>query len=359
MSLDVESRIRNINSRIGWRITRNILGKECGITAQGLSPFIERMLSQTATDQSLEKKIDDFWRGLIFSGTRLLKIFPLTSSEMSKVQASLLAQSPDSSLFNHAYPAPLSTHELHSADMELHFAEVSDTLYGETQLISSVILSKAYYTEIIELDGSHLSDAGMQLKAEGGEIKCKRREITQCFHNILLIPSKNILIMSVDLSSLPRGESAPQQVLLEAFIRNIAKIRLSRPLDLFPAIASMYDSVDGRISAMTFLTGDGNGSSLKLKPSQQCLKRDSYHKGGVSAGSVLTKFRLGKTWDVTIGGTNHSASIELTLPGKRAMLDDPKKHLFEAIITDCPTLSCVLFAIERLMDSLPAISTEE
>lgn len=355
MPLDVESTIKNINARIGWRMTRNLLGKECGITALGPGLFIERAVNQSSKDVSISSKIDKFWRHLIYSGDRLIKIYPLNPVEMSKVQSALLNHKADNSSFNQSFPVPISTSELAVADQNLHFAEASSFIYDSHNVISSALLSKAYYTEIIELDGSHLSDAGLELKANGGQIKCKQRQMTQCFHNVFLVPSAQILIMSLDLSSLPRSESSSQQVLLEAFIRKIAKIKLPKPINLFPAVSDLYEKPDGRISSITFLTGDGNGSTLKLKPGQSCLKGDKYHKGGVSAGSVLTKYKIAKTWDIPMSG-NSLASIELTLPGKRVMLDDPKKHLHDATISNCPTVECLLFTVKRLMASLPPIS---
>lgn len=354
MSENYEDKIRNISSRLGWRNTRNFLGKGLGITAQGLDPFITRVNEAVSGNDDIGNAIDTFWKNLIFSGDRLIKLYRLEDEEISRLQTGLSKLLPDESSFNEAYPAPVSKGVLENCDTQLHFAETQDEVINDKIVESTILLSKAYYSQYIELDAEHLSDQGMELKENGGEIKCKTREVTQCFNTVILIPSDNLLIITIDLSILPRSESAHQQFLVERFVREVSQVRLARPIDLFPTIQDMYEKVDGRVSQMTFITADGNSSSLKLKPSQQCLRRDSYHHGGESASPILTKYKLGKIWDIA-KSPSMTVSVELTLPGKRAMLDDPKKYLFDATIQSSPSLDCLIFVVDKLLTSLSSI----
>ncbi|HFP0403225.1 TPA: hypothetical protein ACHK8Z_004766, partial [Escherichia coli] len=114
------------------------------------------------------------------------------------------------------------------------------------------------------------------------------------------------------------------------FIKKEAGVILNNPLELFGSIQDLYEKVDGRISHVSFITSDGNTSSLKLKPSQKCLRQDVYHHSGESASPILTKFKLGKIWDLP-QSSSHILSVELILPGKRTMLDNPRIRLHEAI----------------------------
>lgn len=354
MQIETEQTVRNINQRCGWRNTRKLLGSSLGVTALGLDPFIERLKEAVRTDSSLENIISNFWKDLVFSGERLITLYRLDEQEMANVQNAMSTLSPDQSDFVRSYPTPLSKEELLACDTSLHFAETRTDLINEKQVETSIFLSKAFYTQIIELDATHLSDAGIELKANGGEIKCKTREVTQCYNSVMLIPSENLLVLTVDLSVLPRSESGHQKFLVEQFVRNSAKIHLARPIELFPAIQDMYEKVDGRISQMSFLTADGNSSALKLKPSQQCLRADTYHHGGESASPILTKFKLGKIWDIS-QSASQTLSVELTLPGKRTMLDNPKQHLFEAILSNCNSIETVVFIINKLLKSIQSI----
>jgi hypothetical protein len=347
----IEQTVRNINSRFGWRNTRKLLGSSLGITAAGLTPFIERMNNAVQGDMELKSVIDDFWKGLVFSGTRLLTIYRLDESDVPKIQAAFGNLKKDESSFNKAYPTPLSKEELFAADTDLHFAELQSDVINNQQIETAILVSKAYYTEIIELDQTHLSDAGLELRANGGEIKCKTRQVTQCFNSVMLLPSEKLLIQTVDLSVLPRSESQFQQHLVQKFIKDQAGINLNKPVELFGTIQDLYENVDGRISHVSFITADGNTSSLKLKPSQQCLRRDSYHHGGEAASPILTKFKLGKIWDLK-QNASQILSIELTLPGKRTMLDNPKMRLYEAIASNCNNIESIVFIVNKILDSV-------
>lgn len=204
---------------------------------------------------------------------------------------------------------------------------------------------------MIELDPTHLSDAGMELRANGGEIKCKTRQVTQCFNTIMLMPAEKILILTIDLSILPRSESQPQQYLVAKFIKKEAGVILNNPLELFGSIQDLYEKVDGRISHVSFITSDGNTSSLKLKPSQKCLRQDVYHHSGESTSPILTKFKLGKIWDLP-QSSSHILSVELILPGKRTMLDNPRIRLHEAIAKNCNNIDSIIFIVEKILDSV-------
>jgi len=354
----LEQTIRNINSRFGWRNTRKLLGSSLGITAAGLDPFIERMNNAVQQDATLKLVIDDFWKELIFSGTRLLTLYKLEDDDVSKIQSAFSLLKADESTFIKSYPAPLSKEELLSADTEIHFAELRLDIINQKQIETAVLVSKAYYTEVIELDQTHLSDAGMELRANGGEIKCKTRQVTQCFNSVMLLPSEKLLIQTVDLSILPRSESQYQQHLVQKFVREHAGISLNKPIELFGSIQDLYEKIDGRVSHVSFITADGNTSSLKLKPSQQCLRRDSYHHGGEAASPILTKFKLGKIWDLK-QSTSQILSVELTLPGKRTMLDNPKQRLYEAIASNCNNIESIVFIVEKILESVKSCEAKK
>lgn len=378
-SIDIEEKIfpmleqtphtlRDITERLGWISAKKILSQEFGVTAVGLAPFIDRLEGlhgQDGQEIDVDGVVNNLWRKLLLSGTRLVKLYSLEQDTLLQIQSSLSALEPDQSAFSSSYPIPLSKEQLYGADTDLHYLETISSLISATndieasnlpsqqnvQIETTILTSKAYYTDIIELDASHLSDSGLELRSNGGEIKCKTRDVTQCFNTVMIIPAHNILALTVDLSVLPRSESERQQYLVEQFVRTVTGVTLPAPIDLFSLVQEMYEQQDGRVSEMSFITSDGNVSSLKLKPGQSCLRNDSYHHGGERASPILTKYKLGKLWDL-----RQSASlmlpVELVLPGKRAMIDKPNSHLYEAVIARCSNIEQVYFVISKMLISL-------
>ncbi|EPE7163204.1 hypothetical protein ACSMAE_000486 [Cronobacter sakazakii] len=348
--------LKDITERIGWKAVKKILGTPLGITAVGLDPFITRVheIASREEDQDVHGLINSVWHSLLLSGTRLVKLYKLDEEILLQIQSCLSLQQPDQSSFCQAYPLPLSREQLLAADTDLHYVETVTSIVNQQQVQTTVVTAKAYYTDIVELDASHLSDAGLELRANGGEIKCKTRDVTQCFNTIMIIPSQGILALTVDLSVLPRNESERQQFIVDQYVRTVTGVTLPAPMDLFGLVQEMYEQQDGRISQMAFLTSDGNTSALKLKPGQSCLRTDSYHHGGETASPILTKYKLGKIWDLQ-ESTSHTLSVELVLPGKRAMIDKPNSHLYDAIIDKCQSVDQLFFVIKKMLDALDSI----
>lgn len=354
MEEQTSNTLKDITDRIGWKTAKQILGHQFGITAVGLEPFIERVREASGKDSTVEDYVKNVWHNLILSGDRLVKLYKLEEKSLLQVQSSLTLQKRDSSVFSQSYPLPLTREQLLTADTDLHYMETVTSIVGTHQVDTTIISSKAYYTEIVELDSSHLSDAGLELKASGGVIKCKTRDVTQCFNSIMILPSQGILALTVDLSVLPRSESERQQFLVEQFVKTASGVTLPAPIDLFSLVQEMYEQKDGRISQVAFITADGNTSSLRLKPSQSCLRTDSYHHGGETASPILTKYKLGKLWDLP-QGPSQILSVELVLPGKRAMIDKPNSHLYEATIEKSPSIDQIVFVINKMLSALKSV----
>ncbi|EFE8088373.1 hypothetical protein AB6W07_004517 [Escherichia coli] len=347
--------LRDITERVGWKVTKKIVGEPLGVTSVGLDPFIARLQASENVDQeAVSTHIGEVWQNLLLSGTRLVKLYKLQPEEVQTLRENINTLEKDDSVFCESYPYPLSKEALFAADTDLHFLETTFSVVNQVSLETTILTSKAYYTETIELDATHLSDAGLVLRSNGGEIKCKTREVTQCFNTVMILPELHLLALTVDLSVMPRSESERQQFLLDQFIRTTAGLTLPAPIDLFGLVQEMYEQTDGRISQMSFLTSDGNTSSLKLRPGESCLRSDSYHHGGEKASPILTKYKLGKIWDLTDSASQVSP-VELILPGKRAMIDKPNSHLYDAIIDSCSSIEHILFVINKMLESLSSI----
>ncbi|HBQ2535124.1 TPA: hypothetical protein L7T56_004078 [Klebsiella pneumoniae] len=347
--------LKDITERLGWKQTKKIVGEPLGVTSVGLDLFIERLQgTEEAQQVRVAEHIDSVWHNLLLSGTRLVKLYKLQPDEIQTLRTAIASIERDDSLFSQNYPYPLSREQLLTADTDLHFLETTSLSLNQVSIETTILTSKAYYTETIELDASHLSDSGLVLRSNGGEIKCKTREVTQCFNTVMILPELQLVALTIDLSVMPRSESERQQFLLDQFVRNASGITFPSPLDLFGLVQEMYEQADGRISQMAFLTSDGNTSSLKLRPGESCLRTDSYHHGGEEASPILTKYKLGKIWDLA-DSSSRSFTVELVLPGKRAMIDKPNSHLYDAIIDRCSSVEHIVFIINKMLDSLASI----
>lgn len=355
MSEVLSAKLDDIYQCIGWPILRTVLGEQIGITANGMDKFKHRLSEKLLEDANIENKVDVFWQNLIYGGNKLIRIYKFPDTDavsLNAIDEYLKSQKRDTSAFWYSYPYALEDAILENQDCELHFSSYDQQVAYTRAFKSALFVSKAYYTSTTDLSPEHLSDTGKLLLENGAELVCKQRLVTQCNHSITLDIQRNMLILAVDTSVLPASEANSQMSLLRAFI-DIPQIEWPAPLSLFGAIQKLYQSVDGRIAMMSFITPDGNGSELSLKRGQKCLKQDSYHHGGEIAAGVLTMFKIKKLWDLATTQTR-STPIGLALFGKKVMLDSASVKLVDAELSNCLSFEHTILLVDKLMDALGA-----
>ncbi|WP_188009239.1 hypothetical protein [Grimontia hollisae] len=353
MSDQLVNSVDSIYERIGFPTMRTTLGSICGITATGRDPFKSKLRSQLSSDETLERKVNDYWLNLLLGGQRLASIYPSIGIEnLVQIDSFFTSAEKDQSEFSKKYPQILSESELLEADSDLHFCEYRED--AQSGIKTAIFTNKAYFTSTEELDASKLNDDGKELKQQGAEILCKQRIVTQCFHTVKIDLERKLLISTVDMSKLPRSEAASQRGKINSFLRRELNISIGSAKNLFPAVDKLYQQADGRVSLLSFLTSDGNADTLKLphKFSKKCIKLDNYHKAGEEATKVITKYRIGKLWDISYG-EDMSIAVGLTLPGLRNMLDTTAP-LHELITENCTNFQETMFVINKLLSALEA-----
>ncbi|MFY4629649.1 hypothetical protein [Escherichia coli] len=163
--------LRDITERVGWKLTKKIVGEPLGVTSVGLDPFIARLQATEDVDQeAVSTHIGEVWQNLLLSGTRLVKLYKLEPEEVQTLRENINALERDESVFCESYPYPLPKDVLLAADTDLHFLETTFSVVNKVSLETTILTSKAYYTETIELDATHLSDAGLGKVRISGEI---------------------------------------------------------------------------------------------------------------------------------------------------------------------------------------------
>ncbi|ENE9925158.1 hypothetical protein ABPC85_004830, partial [Escherichia coli] len=147
--------LRDITERVGWKLTKKIVGEPLGVTSVGLDPFIARLQATEDVDQeAVSTHIGEVWQNLLLSGTRLVKLYKLEPEEVQTLRENINALERDESVFCESYPYPLPKDVLLAADTDLHFLETTFSVVNKVSLETTILTSKAYYTETIELDAT-------------------------------------------------------------------------------------------------------------------------------------------------------------------------------------------------------------
>lgn len=351
--IDVMTKIQHIYDRLGWTITRGELGSLLGVTSRSVEIFKERIGAEVIKKPELNNIIDDYWVDLIQSGNKVAKIYSYKNkrNELIKIRNYLYSQKRRSGLpYWQNFPYPLDNDELMQCDNRQRFYSIHEYDLDGRVIDVALFISTEKYTATFDVEMDHLSDSGKELLESSVDIVYRKRAVTQCYNTVIVDLENEIIIMSVDFSKLPKTETTKQFAGLKRYVAR-SGIRLPEPINLFPAVSELYSIGDGRISMVSFITSDGNASSLSLKGKQECLKRDAYHQGGEIASGIITKFKIEKLWDMQLrGGYLHPIGVALL--GKKAMLDSVSEKLSDAIIVDNTELKHQIFIIDKLMEAL-------
>lgn len=349
----VEQKIRQIYNRIGWVHMRAMLGGLIDITAQGVNPFIEKVLQKLSSSPQIADVIKNFHRETIVGGSLYCKIFKFEPAQIASLISQLNSKIIENSVHLDYYPHSVPLDLL--SDIEQKATLVDKIRPQESdQLHKFIFASKGFLTVNKEISKEALrTDEQFQYLSEnGGRISIKSRVALQVFNSIIICEKHNIVMLCVDCSELTPSESHAQFIDLERVLKSILGNITYEPLNLFPKIESLYKDVDGYVQYIGFVTGDGNSSYLRLKKGMTCVKTDSYHVAGSSVVGDLVKFEIEKSWVISYSKVeDKSYPLNLKINGRRSMIENANEKLVYVLFDKCPSSNDIRFLIDKIMMS--------
>lgn len=349
MSSSIELKLDFLYRKLGWNTLRNQLGGALKTTAISRNHFEERILALVKSKPDTESIIDDFYNKALLGGKHYLKAFELEPADTAKINAWLTNHAISKTKMSALYPIPLPENDLIKELQAYQFMEVAPASSLNPDAVTAIFCNKATFTSTELIEPTMLSADGKKLVSDGVEVFVRKRCVTQCYSFISIDVKTNRLVIAVDGSDLPATESSAQFAALLRVIKSECPIDLTGRINFFPAVDRLYQKPDGDISMVAFLTPDGNNSSLRLKPSSQCVRIDSYHKAGEQVG-VNSKYRLGKRWNKMTAHSIKPYSVQLELPGRRGMLDNLQDKLDQLHTIQCLNFDDIVFLLDKAME---------
>jgi hypothetical protein len=131
------------------------------------------------------------------------------------------------------------------------------------------------------------------------------------------------------------GEAA-QAFVKSEFLKLIGDDGLSVPVNLFPLINKIYRTPkEGVVVELAFGTTTASSKHEKMRRKAQCLREETYHKGGKAAlNTPIEPYRLSVLWKILIGQKKYSTP-ELSLNSSSRMSADAQPALVDAVIRNC------------------------
>ncbi len=130
---------------------------------------------------------------------------------------------------------------------------------------------------------------------------------------------------------------------------------LEEMLNLYPAVEKLYDSTEGRVCELGFITDENSIKHERQRRKEVDLRTETYHHAGRNAVPHITPYRLGICWDIPIA-EDVQIRPELFFPGHVRLLSEETQLLESAIITKCSGLTDYEFIFRKVSESLDELN---
>jgi hypothetical protein len=339
--------------RISWSTMRVIL-KLCDLpVGRGWEQTIQKLTDKDDISAKIEQ-LKNCYENHFLVNDKALKIYQFERKKIDKLIAAFKKYKLSDTLFDETYPFPLSDEKLKEIDFFEKLVEIKDT----EDSLAVIFCTKRLFTERIQINTELLNKEARKNLIYYDKIIGIKKHCRQFFDVVVLSKKRNTIEVRVDitgsLSSEDKSKAFFQTInQFNALSENIAWIKtpLQESINFFPLIDSLYESDEGKVVELAFITDEGSTKSEKMRKGSVDLRTETYHHAGKQAVHHITSYRLAILWNIQISqGVN--TKPELLLPGRVQILSSQIQHLDEVCILNCSSLDDYKFVVEKIFTYL-------
>ncbi len=341
------------SQRISWSTMKVIL-KICDLpVGRGWEQTIQKLTDKDDIKDKIEQLKHCYENHLLVS-EKALKIYQLERKKIDKLIAAFKKHKPAATLFDQTYPFPLSNEKLKEIDFSPKIVEIRDT----EDNLAVIFCTKRLFTERSQINTEQLNEDTRKDLIEYDKIIGIKEHYRQFFDIVVLSKKRNTIEVRVDITG---GLSVEDKS--KAFFQTInqfntlsekkagIKTPLQESINFFSLIDSLYESDEGKVVELAFITDEGSTKSEKMRKGSVDLRNETYHHAGKQAVGHITSYRLAISWNIQIHqGIN--SQPELLLPGRAQILSSQIQYLDEVCILNCSSLDDYKFVVENIFTYL-------
>lgn len=291
-------------------------------------------------DYSLQtKELQNILSEQILVGNKAVKIFHVEEKTIDLLCRELKKYKIESSEYSNNYPLLLPQEKVEELNSSLKIVDVVNAkdelsvVFCTTRVLSRRIeISKAVNSEDILTDYRKITG---------------RESYRQQFFDVVCLrPSQKVVEIRIDLSeNMQANHREVAFSKLESTFNRLCNDLLeregevlSRTLNIFPVIKSLYESSEGVISDLRLKTDDGSIKHEKLSRGSKDLRDEEYHKAGINKlraeGIGFRFYNMTVRWFFERSG-KMKTYVELLLPSSSFELSSLNPELKEFIVDRC------------------------
>ncbi|BAY86934.1 hypothetical protein NIES267_64450 [Calothrix parasitica NIES-267] len=345
------------SQRISWSTMRVIL-KNCDLPlGRGWEQTIQKLTDEESIRNNINNKIEQLKKCYdhhLLVNDKALKIYPLERKKIDKLIAAFKKYKPIDTAFHQTYPFPLSDDNLKEVGFSQKLVEIRDT----KDSLAVIFCTKRLFTERSQINIEQLNEDTRKELVDYDKIIGIKEHYRQFFDVVVLSKKRNTIEVRIDITgnlSLEDKSKAFFQTIQQfnTLSEDIARIKtpLQESINFFPLIDNLYESDEGKVVELAFITDEGSTKSEKMRRGSIDLRNETYHHAGKQAVDHITSYRLAISWDIQMSrGIN--SQPELLLPGRAQILSNQTQYLDEVCILNCSSLDDYEFVVDKIFTYL-------
>jgi hypothetical protein len=268
----------------------------------------------------------------IWAGTTATFLFEFDQSVPHSVFPTLQALVDSTSPFTVAFPRPVSQSTLATSS----FVPAYVAFNSQPNVVRLVASCRRAYREREEILPSTLSTAAQQDLQGYDELYAVKRGFVQAFDRIVFWLSSGRVEVHIDMCELLNAEELT--VLAKKYQERINTAVsllgysnfLTLPKNLFPKIASFYNTAGGNVISLGHSTGTKSVKEERMRDRALDLRQELFHEHGIQAIQHTDAFAIKKGWAAADG---HIPNI--SIPGHYSIIGSPLPVVSYAVLDSC------------------------
>ncbi len=318
--MQTEDLLRTLIARAPWRAVVNPIVHLIGMHPHlGFEDTLNSLTAPNALTPDQNALLRRYLIAHLLAGEKSIRLYRVSE----KVRATLKEKGASATRRAHplvdAYPLSLPETEVRQLGI-LAPRYCATVEFGKVTGI--IFTGSATYRESIEL---HSTDLRASAVPDGGfeKVVGTRLHYVHTYDAVIVDDESDVVVVACDI---PR--KAPNDFADRAHVAIAQRLRRLTgeefdAVNLWPAVAGLYDAHEGSVVELGFITNDESVKHLKARRNARCLREDAYHEAGASSvGDALQPFKLAVRWQNPHQG-DVVARPEILLPGTA-------RHVFKA-----------------------------
>lgn len=344
-------------ARVPWSVMKVLLGACNMPVSAGWETTIKKILHNGEVKDEFAENFEllkDYYSKYILIGEKSVQVYKVSRNEIDIAINFFKFSKIEKSIFHETYPISLSSERLDLAESKPKLVEVQEV--GNQTFL--VFCTKRYFTERTIINTNALESIVKDSLDNYDEIIGVKKYSKQFFDVVVLWKTKDLVEVRIDIASgmLDRERFRSFLEIVDAFnnlVRSRFKDRnfLGENINMFPLVDVLYQSQEGRVVELAFLTDEGSVKNEKLRMKNYDLREESYHKAGKKAVHHINPFRVAIIWKFTTLDKLETQP-EILLPGSSRSINSFSQKLDEIVVSRCGTLEEYDFIFSKIIDYL-------